>query len=389
MNVLILLPYLPQTAPGQRFRIEQWARVLERSGVHVRLMSFESKWLHAVRFAKGRHVEKACAVLSCMLQQLARIATLRREWDVVFLFRELLPVGPPLLEALLVRKGMPVVYDFDDAIFLPNVSEANRRLGWLKQPQKASAICRMSTHVTVGNRYLQAYALRYTPQVSVVPTTIDTEWYTMKDGVAMRGRPILGWSGSLTTGQHLRTILPALQRLRWRYDFRLKVIGGELEAVPGLEIECQPWRNETEVADLQSFDIGMMPLPDDPWSHGKCGLKALQYMAVGVPTVASPIGVNAEIIQDGTNGFLATTEQEWVEKLSRLLSDEPLRTTFAVEGRKTVEERYSAAVHAPRLLSILERIRQRARDMEPTADIAAVAKSRGPSHEWETTEVLR
>jgi glycosyltransferase involved in cell wall biosynthesis len=316
-----------------------------------------------------------------MLQQLARIATLRREWDIAFLFRELLPVGPPLLEWLLVRKGMPVIYDFDDAIFLPNVSEANRQLGWLKQPQKVGAICRMSTHVTVGNRYLQAYALRYTSQVSVLPTTIDTDWYTRKEGVAIRGQPVLGWSGSLTTSQHLRTVLPTLHMLRQRYDFRLKVIGGEIGAVPGLEIECQPWREQTEVTDLQSFDIGMMPLPNDSWSRGKCGLKALQYMAVGVPTVASPIGVNSEIIQDGHNGFLATTEQEWVEKLSRLLSDESLRHALATEGRKTVEERYSAAVHVPHLLSILERVCQRAPDIRPHVS--------EPVSIWQTTEALR
>ena len=380
MKVLVLLPYLPQTAPGQRFRIEQWARGLTQSGVTVRLMSLESKWLNTVRFARGRHAEKACAVLCCMLQQLARIATLRREWDVVFLFRELLPVGPPLLESLLVRKGMPVIYDFDDAIFLPNVSEANRRLGWMKQPQKVGAICRMSTHVTVGNRYLQAYALRYTSQVSVVPTTIDTDRYTMKNSVALSDQPVLGWSGSLTTSQHLRTILPALRTLRRRCDFRLKVIGGDIEAVPGLQIKCQPWREETEVTDLQSFDVGMMPLPDDSWSQGKCGLKALQYMAVGVPTVASPVGVNLDIIQDGTNGFLATTEQEWVEKLAQLLSDEPLRKTFAAEGRKTVEARYSAAVHVPHLLTMFERVRQGARDMHQHAGEPVI---------YETTEVLR
>ena len=154
----------------------------------------------------------------------------------------------------------------------------------------------------------------------------------------------------------------------------------ELEAVPGLQIKCQPWREETEVTDLQSFDVGMMPLPDDPWSQGKCGLKALQYMAVGVPTVASPVGVNSDIIQDGTNGFLATTEQEWVEKLAQLLSDEPLRKACAAEGRKTVEARYSAAVHVPHLLTIFERVCQGARDIHQHASEPVI---------YETTEALR
>lgn len=156
----------------------------------------------------------------------------------------------------------------------------------------------------------------------------------------------------------------ALNTLRaWR-EFRLKVVGVDRFAVAGVEVESKRWSARSEVEDLKSFDVGVMPLPDDAWSRGKCGLKALQYM--GVPTVVSPVGVNTEIVDNGRNGFLASDAAEWVEKLSLLLSDEDLRARFAKEGRRTVEDRYSAKVQAPRVAEILQRVRQgKARSATP------------------------
>ena len=190
--------------------------------------------------------------------------------------------------------------------------------------------------------------------MSIIPTTIDTETYTPKDDSMICGRPVIGWSGSLTTLKHLRTVISPLQQLGKFLDFRLKVLGNEDFPIAGIEVESKGWDRDSEVPDLHSFDIGIMPLPDDAWSRGKCGLKALQYMALGIPTVASPVGVNSEIIEEGKNGVLATSEQEWVEKLSLLLSDEALRERLSREGRKTVEEQYSAKVQALRLLDVFK-----------------------------------
>lgn len=354
LNVLVLTPYLYDTVPGQRFRMEQWARHLSQFGVRMEFESFESHALRRVIYAKGHSLRKGLELLRCVKRRVERLRQVRRQWDVIVLFRELLPIGPPLLERRLIRCGVPMVYDFDDAIFLPDVSDANRRFGWLKRPDKTGEICRLSRHVIVGNGYLEAYARRYTDRVSVIPTTIDTGIYTMKPRVALRDVPVIGWSGSLTTAKHLQTVIPALQTLRRIHPFRLKLIGASECHIPGLEVDSKMWNATSEIDDLHSFDIGIMPLPDDSWARGKCGLKALQYMAVGVPTVVSPVGVNAAIIQDGRNGFLASSEAEWVEKLSALLTDESLRARFAREGRRTIEERYSATIHVPRVLHILE-----------------------------------
>ena len=206
-----------------------------------------------------------------------------------------------------------------------------------------------------GNQYLADYARQVNDRVTIIPTTIDTAKYTVEPR-AENDVPVIGWSGSYSTAQHLSTLTNALRRLSERERFRLRVIGAQDFRIQGVDVEAMPWRSESEVADMRPFDIGIMPLPADRWSRGKCGLKALQYMALGVPTVCSPVGVNSEIIQDGETGLLASTDDEWVEKLSGLLRSADERARLGRAGRETVEARYSATVQAPRVLEIFQSV---------------------------------
>jgi hypothetical protein len=166
---------------------------------------------------------------------------------------------------------------------------------------------------------------------------------------------VIGWTGSFSTEKYLDLVRPALERLRRRRPFRMVVVGGGAFRAEGVEVEHRPWRAQTETSDLGDLDIGLMPLPDAEWERGKCGLKALQYMALGLPVVVSPVGVNAEIVRDGESGVLARTEREWEEALERLLADADLRRRMGREGRATVERAYSAAVVAPRVAEIFRR----------------------------------
>lgn len=167
---------------------------------------------------------------------------------------------------------------------------------------------------------------------------------------------MIGWTGSYSTVQHLDTLRSVLRRLASLERFYLKVIGTSQYELDGVNVEASSWNSSSEIADLRQLDIGIMPLPDDRWSRGKCGLKALQYMALGIPAVCSPVGVNSEIIDDGKNGFLARTEDEWMEKLGRLLRSPSLRAELGAAGRRTVEDRYSAAVHAPRVCEVFRSV---------------------------------
>ena len=368
MRLLAIVPGIYDTVPSQRYRIEQWEPWLRRHGVDITYAPFEDPELHQVLYQRGHMGRKLSLVMSAFRRRLTVLGSVR-DFDAIYILREAALLGPPIIEGLLKRKGIPIVFDFDDAIFVSYRSPSNGYLSYLKFAGKTKSICRLAAHVMVGNPYLAEYARRFNKNVTVVPTTIDTEKYLMRSERAANEVPVIGWTGSFSTVQHLDTLRGALQKLARRERFRLRVIGTSEYHLEGVEIETIHWRAETEVEDLGPIDIGIMPLPDDKWSKGKCGLKALQFMAVGIPVVCSPVGVNTVIIQDGQNGLLAATEDEWIEKLSQLMRRPELRERLGKAGRATVEQTYSAAAQAPRVREIFESV---VRDASETARPVAV-----------------
>jgi glycosyltransferase involved in cell wall biosynthesis len=352
VRVLVLLPYPTKRVPGQRFRIEQWAPYLQGEGLSLSFSPFLAPKAMDLLYERGRRLSKAVETMRGYTGRLRMLRDLA-SYDVAFVYREAAMLGSALLERFLAHR-LPFVLDFDDSIYLPPANTVNPWAGWLRHSGKTGTLCGLARHVTVGNETLAAFARSRSRAVTVLPTTIDTEAYVVVTRPD-HARPVLGWSGSLTTLPYLSAMRETLLRLRQRMDFELRIIGGEL-SMPGLDVRCQPWRPETEVEDLRELDVGIMPLPDDPWTRGKCGLKALQYMALGIPAVVSPVGVNTEIVQHGVNGYHATSPEEWVDGMGRLLGDNALRARLGSEARRTVEERYSARGHAPRLGRILREV---------------------------------
>lgn len=349
IQVLALVPYPTGRAPGQRYRIEQWAPLLRRENVHVTLSPFLSPRGMEVLYEPGHVPVKTWETLQGYSRRLAE--TLRpMSADVIFVYREAALLGPAWIEGLLSLRR-PLVFDFDDAIYLADTSPANMWSRRLKSARKVEAICRLACHVTVGNEFLAEYARDRARKVTVIPSTIDTDVYQIRPQVQNRV-PVIGWTGSVTTVPYLMALAPALRRLREKREFELYVVGANVD-IAGLAVRCLPWRAESEPYDLGALDVGLMPLLDDEWSRGKCGMKALQYMALGIPPVVSPVGANATIIRDGVNGFHACTEEEWIDRIALLLEDEPLRRTLGKEARRTIEESYSARAHAPRVAQIL------------------------------------
>jgi len=360
MKILAVVPSLYDTSPGQRFRLEQWEPILKQSGVEITWAPFETEGLRQVLYKPGLAMGKIRAVVSNMKRRGAELAG-AGEYDVVYVFREAALLGPPWFERSISRKGVPMVFDFDDAVFVAYRSPSNGYLSYLKFPQKTGEICRLSAHVMAGNQYLAEYASKFNENVTIVPTTIDTRKYL--EIPAKEGADVItiGWSGSYSTVQHLDTIRDVLTDLAKDEKFRLRVIGTPDYSLSGVETEALPWKAETEIDDLAEIDIGLMPLPDDQWSKGKCGLKALQYMALGIPTICSPVGVNSTIITEGENGFIADTKAEWIEKLKLLLHSPELRQRVGAAGRRTVENEYSAETQAPRVLEIFESVVRKAK----------------------------
>jgi glycosyltransferase involved in cell wall biosynthesis len=355
MRVLALMPGLYDTSPGQRYRLEQWEPLLRERGVEITYAPFEDDELHSVVYQPGRIGKKLQLVSRNLARRLSTISKARK-YDLVYILREAALLGPAVFERLLYQQRVPFVFDFDDAIFVTYRSPSNGYLSYLKFASKTRTICRLASHVMVGNPYLAEYAGQVNEKVTVIPTTIDTDKYRASPPRNSDGPLTIGWTGSYSTVQHLDTLRGALKKLAETENFRLRVIGTPAYELAPVNVEAMQWRASTELADLSAIDIGVMPLPDDQWSKGKCGLKALQFMALGVPTVCSPVGVNTDIIQDNENGFLAATEAEWVEKLTRLLRDGELRRRLGQAGRATVEEKYSAVTQAPRVYEIFKSV---------------------------------
>jgi glycosyltransferase involved in cell wall biosynthesis len=357
LRVLAVVPYPVGRAPGQRYRIEQWAPLLAAQDVAVVFRPFLPAWGLDVLYRRGHLGTKALAVISGYWRR-SRLLTRVSQYDVAFVYREAAPLGPACYERILGRR-LPMVFDFDDALHQPDLSPANRVVGWFKPRGRAACMCRMSKHVTVGNETLAAFARCHAAAVTVIPSTIDTDLYTVRPRPA-NARPVVGWTGSETTVRYLQALLPTLRRLRQRIEFELRVIGGKVDLVEE-EGRFVPWQATTEVEDLRPLDVGLMPLADDEWSRGKCGMKALQYMALAIAPVVSPVGVNAAIVQDGVNGFHAKSEEEWMDRIALLLRNPQLRETFGRAARRTVEASYSAKVQAPRLAAVLRSVAGAAR----------------------------
>lgn len=351
MRVLVLCLAPVHHSPGQRFRIEQWEPALRSLGVSLEYEPFMSPDLHAILYQSGKWKAKAGLIFEALARRTKRIRHVR-DFDLVYVQRETALLGPALFERWISIKRVPYVFDFDDAIFLPNASQSNRFFAFLKLPGKTATACRLAAHVMAGNEYLAAYAKRFNARVTVVPTTIDTETHRPLRAIHESPKPLFVWTGSPTTVPYLERLTGALLRLREQHDFTLRVIGAPRAMLPGIDVEMLPWQAETEASDLQGAWAGLMPVPDDPWGRGKCGCKALQYMGVGVPAVCSPVGMNAQLIRDGENGLLASCENEWVEKLKLLINSIELRRRLGHAGRKTIETWYSAKVQAPRVHNV-------------------------------------
>jgi glycosyltransferase involved in cell wall biosynthesis len=295
-------------APGQRFRLEQWAPFLARDfGIDMDFVPFESPRLTEIIFKPGRHAEKAYWVLRDFVRRREAVRK-ASEYDAAVIYREMAMIGPAVYERLLTRAGVPFYFDFDDAIWMQPAGSSNPLFGWLHFWGKTRTNCRLARAVVTGNGYLADFARQYNPDTFLVPTSIDLTKYPVQPEPASADPFVILWSGSTHTLQHLEHARAALEELGKRRRTKLRIICNVPLARPiaNVENEFLPWNADTEARDLGAAHAGIMPLPNDPFTRGKCALKGLQYMAVGRPAVMSPVGVNSDIVRSGENGILAS-----------------------------------------------------------------------------------
>jgi glycosyltransferase involved in cell wall biosynthesis len=349
MHVLALTKYDVQAA-STRQRFAQYVPYLAAHGVEVELSPLLSNnYLNALN---AGHRAARSAICQGYLRRLQMLLT-RRDYDLLWVQYELFPYLPGLAERLSGWTGKPIICDYDDAIF-HGYDNHRRSLVRRLLGNKLEPLLTRASAVICGNSYLKSYAEGYCPNSVIVPTVVDTSVYLPRSARAEPDRPlVVGWLGSPTTWQNVEPLLPAIMPAIRTRGATLRVIGAgsRLSAVDG--IEPVDWSEASEVSELQGMDVGIMPLLDGPFERGKCGYKLIQYMACGVPVVASPVGVNAKIVVENGNGFLASDPSAWAAALERLLDDAALRRRMGFEGRCIAVERYSLAVHQPRVLDIL------------------------------------
>ena len=341
-RILFIASHRPGRAPGQRFRFEQYFGFLEQHGFECELSFIISAEDDKKLYRRGHYFEKY-GIHRRAVARRKKDAARANDFDIIFIFREALITGSIKFEKLFRQSKAKIIFDFDDAIWKLDVSDANRMFSFLKNPGKTAEIIALSDLVFAGNNYLAEYAGKFNRKVVVVPTTINTSEYLPVNHVKQNGKIIIGWSGSITTIKHFEFALPFLRILKSKYQDRIeiKVIGDGSYVNEELDIRGLAWNKDDEIKELSTFDIGIMPLPDDEWANGKCGLKGLQYMALNIPTLMSPVGVNSEIVQPGVNGFLPKSTEEWVSNIETLIADPELRKNMGNAARKTVEEKYS------------------------------------------------
>ncbi|MFT6996414.1 MAG: glycosyltransferase involved in cell wall biosynthesis [Cryomorphaceae bacterium] len=398
-KVLIVCPYPHGKAPSQRFRFEQY---LDIEGVEFTQVSFwnDDEWPRiyqagSINFKVFRTIKGFGRRLRLLFQV--------RQFDKVFVHREATPIGPPWFEWAVVKVfRKPIIFDFDDAIWLPNSSKANEKLaGKLKFHGKTAKICSWATTVVAGNDFLADYARQNCNDVRIIPTTIDTEhhhnpnlyekigakWFKKSARIEMSAAnedpksyqdklplptaiakpleasdqqpvadsqqptantnlPVIGWTGTHSTLKQLTPLFPALEKIHKKHPFRFLLIADvPPESMPAF-IEFRKWQKETEIEDLLEMDIGVMPLYNTNWERGKCGFKALQYQALGIPAVVSNVGANTKVVKEGETGFICESlplgeTQKWKAELCALLENKELRIDLGKQARKHVIKTYS------------------------------------------------
>ena len=359
MKVLGLASY-PVESATTRYRLQQFVGPLAKHGLSLTVSPLISSSTFRTLYQRRALVRTALTLLKSALMRLGVVLLLKQS-DVVLVQREAMIFGPPVFEWLAARVfKRPLVLDLDDATYVPYTSPTYGKFGQaLKWFRKTDDLIRWASVVTCGNRAIAEYVESKGAIARIIPTVVDTDVFAPRPRVS-NGPLVLGWIGTHSTFPYLQTVFPVLQDLAKTHSFKLKIVGAGVDAVhiSGVEVENREWKLEREVADFQSFDVGLYPIDPslyaEKWAAGKSGFKAIQYMAVGIPFVAAPVGAMADIGEAGVTHFAASSHDEWYRRLESLLANVQLRQTMGAAGRRHVVVHYSLADQADRLARALK-----------------------------------
>lgn len=349
VRVLALTPNLYGVSPGQRSSIELWEKVLRPAGISLDHSPFETERLRGLIYRPGRSGAKAAELTRAYGRRLRSLGMVD-DYDAVLVYREAALVGPELIERIVARRK-PVIYQLDDPLYVPYRSPFSGWFSYLKCFGKVARICRLASVVIVNSSQHREYASRFNREVRQIPSVVDADVYRPERRGRAGGPVCIGWSGSASTVGNLMVIAQPIRDLARRLELRLRLIGVREPPFRGVETSAVPWRAETEVEELRALDIGLLPLPLNEWNRRKFFLKLVQYMALGIPAVCTPLGATTEVVEQGRTGFLAGTPERWVELLERLATDPRLRYEIGERAAEKAHREYTVQANAERIVS--------------------------------------
>lgn len=355
-KILVLCPHPVGYVPGQRLKYEQYFGHWEQNGFEVKVSPFMTERMQQIVYKKGFFAEKIFWTFWGYCRRLGDLFRIRN-YDLVYAFLWVTPFGPPLFERVVAGLSRKLIFDIDDLVYMRNERADKWYTRLFKGRDKPIYLMKKADHVITCTPYLDEFVRKFNTNTTDISSTINTDTYIPVNRYKNEGVITLGWSGSHSTVRYLGLLHPVLKELKKEIDYRLIVMGDASFHLEGIDMEAHAWSEEKEIPMLQRMDIGLYPLPlDEEWVYGKSGLKALQYMALGLPVIATAIGANFRVIENGKSGFLVTTPEEWLEKLRWLISKPELRKELGQKARERVEKYYSIRANEPVYLGIIRRV---------------------------------
>lgn len=354
---VLFLPKYPKEGASSRYCLYQFIPFLKKNGIECDIYPFMSSKLFKLSLLEGKSFEKISLLLVAVLKRLL-ILIIFKKYDLIFIHRELISFGAPILEKIICSSKIPTIFCYDDALFIYKKNETNKFISLFKNTRKISDIFSMVDCVIASNGYLGEYASRFCSDTRVLEMPEDVKRISCKKRYAIATIFTIGWIGSPSTEKYLQQIKPAFYYLLERnIEVRLKIIGGRNFSIEGLQVFHIPWDIMTEAKELHSFDVGIMPLPEEEeWSLGKSGGKARLYMAAGLPVICSAVGYNLKLIKNNETGFLVSGVEEWGHVLYKLASNPELREKIGIAARKYIEQNLSLDIIGPKYLQIIQEI---------------------------------
>lgn len=350
MKKILALTRYGKIGPSSRYRFYQYFPYLEKNGFKIDFQPFFKDNYTQKILLKSKNIFSINPFFSYWNRFIKSFYF--KHYDLIWIEKELFPWIPSLIENLFLKTNIPIVIDFDDAVYHRYDQHSNFIIRKFLS-NKIKFILKSSSLIIAGNEYIASYARKSNVKnVEIIPTTINTEKSIIKINHLNKNKFIVGWIGSSSTSSHINEISQVIINLCKENDALFSAVGVDEKKLNNFPVKIIKWKEDDELKEISKFDVGIMPLPNNPWERGKCGLKLLQYMAAGLPVVASPVGINNEIINHGKNGFLAHSEKDWIKYLKRLKNSPILRKKMGEESLKIVKKNYSLDLHSNKLIKI-------------------------------------